>query len=61
MDVRTVLGDRTERFRGRKPVWLEVHAPGGLCYRRLNRLVRLESLHTVCQQAACPIAARPAS
>jgi hypothetical protein len=35
MDVRTVLGDRTERFD--------------------------ESLHTIVQQAACPIAARPAS
>jgi lipoyl synthase len=54
MDVRTVLGDEVEPFGGRKPAWFKVPAPGGPHYRRLNRLIADENLHTVCQEAACP-------
>jgi lipoic acid synthetase len=54
MDVSKVLGDETEPFRGRKPSWFKVPLPGGPKYRDLNRMIKAESLHTVCQEAACP-------
>lgn len=54
MDVRRVLGAETEPFRGRKPPWFKVPAPGGPRYRELDELIRAEGLHTVCQEAACP-------
>jgi lipoic acid synthetase len=54
MDVRTVLGDATEPFRGRKPPWFKVRPPGGPKYRELSTLIDAEDLHTVCQEAACP-------
>jgi len=54
MDVRRVLGAQTEPFRGRKPPWFKVPAPGGERYRELDELIRAEGLHTVCQEAACP-------
>jgi lipoic acid synthetase len=38
----------------RKPEWLKVRAPGGPNYLRLKRLMRSESLHTVCEEAHCP-------
>ena len=38
----------------RKPPWLKVRAPGGPNYLRLKRLMRDESLHTVCEEAHCP-------
>jgi lipoic acid synthetase len=41
-------------FRERKPSWLKVKAPGGTNYRRLNRLMRDQGLHTVCEEANCP-------
>ena len=41
-------------FRARKPPWFKVPAPGGRGYRELNRLIKAENLHTVCQEAACP-------
>jgi lipoic acid synthetase len=54
-DVLTVLGaTRTEPFRGRKPPWFKVPAPGGPQYRELSALIASEGLHTVCQEAACP-------
>ena len=37
-----------------KPRWLKVRAPGTAGYRRLKRLVRAQSLHTVCEEANCP-------
>ena len=37
-----------------KPRWLKVRAPGTPGYRRLKRLVREHSLHTVCEEANCP-------
>jgi lipoyl synthase len=54
MDVHTVLGRDVQPFRSRKPAWFKVPAPGGPRYRELNRQIRDENLHTVCQEAACP-------
>ena len=39
---------------GPKPRWLRVRAPGSPGYRRLERLVREQGLHTVCEEARCP-------
>ncbi|HEY2637948.1 MAG TPA: lipoyl synthase [Solirubrobacteraceae bacterium] len=54
MDVLQVLGGEVEPFRGRKPPWFKVPAPGGPRYRELHELIKAENLHTVCQEAACP-------
>ena len=56
-DVLTVLGvdaSEVEPYRGRKPPWFKVPAPGGERYRKLQGLIESEHLHTVCQEAACP-------
>lgn len=37
-----------------KPDWLRVRAPGGPNYNRIKELLRLRSLHTVCEEAHCP-------
>jgi lipoic acid synthetase len=54
MDVLKVLGPDVLSLRDRKPPWFKVQAPGSARYRELNRLIRDENLHTVCQEAACP-------
>jgi lipoic acid synthetase len=54
MDVTTVLGSETLPFRSRKPRWFKVPPPGGENYRALDRMIKDEGLHTVCQEAACP-------
>ncbi len=54
MDVSKVLGETTEPYRGRKPPWFKVPLPGGPKYRELSEMIKAESLHTVCQEAACP-------
>ena len=54
MDVLKVLGPETLPFRSRKPRWFKVPPPGGERYRELDRMIRDEGLHTVCQEAACP-------
>jgi lipoic acid synthetase len=54
MDVLKVLGPDVLPLRERKPAWFKVPPPGGAKYRQLNRLIREENLHTVCQEAACP-------
>src|ERR671924_1427586 len=54
MDVLKVLGPDTLPFRTRKPRWFKVPPPGGQRYRELDRMIRDEGLHTVCQEAACP-------
>ncbi|MEX0912446.1 MAG: lipoyl synthase [Gemmatimonadota bacterium] len=41
-------------LRARKPDWLKVRAPGGPNYLRLQRLMREQGLHTVCEEAHCP-------
>lgn len=38
----------------RKPEWIKTRANMGPEYTRLRGLVKSESLHTVCQEAACP-------
>lgn len=38
----------------RKPEWIKTRARMGPEYQQLQGLVRDESLHTVCQEAACP-------
>lgn len=41
-------------LRARKPDWLKVRAPGGPNYLRLQKLMRDQVLHTVCEEAHCP-------
>lgn len=44
----------TVELRARKPGWLKVRSPGGHKYLGLQKLMRTQSLHTVCEEAACP-------
>jgi len=44
----------TIQIRARKPEWLKVRSPGGQNYLELQKLMRTQSLHTVCEEAACP-------
>src|ERR1700748_3255839 len=53
-NVLNVLGPEVEPFKGRKPPWFKVPAPGGERYRELQSLIKEENLHTVCAEAACP-------
>jgi lipoic acid synthetase len=53
-DILSVLGPETQPYKGRKPPWFKVPAPGGTRYRELQRTIEAENLHTVCQEAACP-------
>jgi len=52
--IRAHEGLATVELRSRKPEWLKVRSPGGPNYLRLQRLMRAESLHTVCEEAGCP-------
>jgi len=54
IDPQALLGPTVQPLRERKPPWFKVPAPGGPGYRRLKGLIDRESLHTVCQEAACP-------
>ena len=38
----------------RKPAWIRVKAPVSSTYRETEELLREHSLHTVCEEAACP-------
>ena len=38
----------------RRPDWIRVRAPSGETYQQLQTLMRAKSLHTVCEEAACP-------
>jgi lipoyl synthase len=38
----------------RRPDWLKVRAPQGETYDELKRLMRVKTLHTVCEEALCP-------
>jgi lipoic acid synthetase len=40
--------------KGRKPPWLRVRMPGSAAYLETRALMRQLSLHTVCEEAACP-------
>jgi lipoic acid synthetase len=62
----TSLGDGSEKARhpekvhrpdnpvARKPAWIRVKAPTSAEYEETRRLMRGLSLHTVCEEAACP-------
>jgi lipoic acid synthetase len=39
---------------GRRPDWLKVRVGMGETYASVNRLMRAEALHTVCEEARCP-------
>ena len=41
-------------LKSRKPAWLKVRSPGGQNYLHLQKMMRQKSLHTVCEEAACP-------
>ena len=45
---------QTIELKSRKPGWLKVRSPGGRKYLKLQKLMRHQSLHTVCEEAACP-------
>ena len=47
-------GVATVPLGSRKPEWLKVRSPGGPNYLRLQRLMRGQGLHTVCEEAGCP-------
>ena len=38
----------------RKPPWIRVRAPSSAGYHATRKLMRAKSLHTVCEEAACP-------
>lgn len=38
----------------RRPPWIKVRAPGGQTYQQVYDLVRVKTLHTVCEEAQCP-------
>ncbi len=52
--IRAHEGLETVDIRSRKPGWLKVRSPGGPNYLHLQRMMRTESLHTVCEEASCP-------
>ena len=52
--IRAHEGLDTLPLRTRKPEWLKVRSPGGPNYLRLKKLMRSQSLHTVCEEAGCP-------
>ncbi len=43
-----------DRKISRKPAWIRVKAPTSETYHETRRLMRAKSLHTVCEEAACP-------
>jgi lipoyl synthase len=53
-DIPAHEGLETIDIRSRKPAWLKVRSPGGANYLRLQKMMRSESLHTVCEEASCP-------
>ena len=42
------------RIRERKPSWIRAQFPSGARYSEIKRLLREETLHTVCEEARCP-------
>lgn len=49
--VEAIQSDNRPR---RRPEWLKVRAPQGETYDELKRLMRVKTLHTVCEEALCP-------
>lgn len=52
--IRAHDGLDTIELRSRKPPWLKVRSPGGKNYLHLKKMMRSQSLHTVCEEASCP-------
>jgi len=52
--IRAHEGLDTIDIRSRKPHWLKVRSPGGPNYLGLQKKMRSEGLHTVCEEASCP-------
>jgi len=48
------MGDDVRPYRERKPPWFKVKAPGSPKYLELKAKIDGASLHTVCEEAACP-------
>jgi lipoic acid synthetase len=53
-NIRAHEGIDTIELRARKPEWLKVRSPGGRNYLHLKKMMRSQSLHTVCEEASCP-------
>jgi lipoyl synthase len=45
---------RADNVPARKPDWIRVRAPNGAGFVQTRKIVREYSLHTVCEEAACP-------
>ena len=54
MDAKSSGAARVGMARPVKPAWIRVKAPGSPAYAETARVVRAHSLHTVCEEAACP-------
>lgn len=52
--IRAHAGLEVVELKARKPGWLKVRSPGGANFLRLKRLMRVQGLHTVCEEASCP-------
>jgi len=51
IEVEAIQADNKPK---RRPEWLKVRAPQGETYDELKRLMRVKTLHTVCEEALCP-------
>jgi lipoyl synthase len=52
--VLEIMGEDVRPYRERKPPWFKVKAPGSPKYLELKAKIDGASLHTVCEEAACP-------
>lgn len=46
--------DKIDTSPKRRPEWIRVRVPSGETYEQLQTLMRQKTLHTVCEEAACP-------
>ena len=53
-DAQRVRSSELQLRPQRRPAWLKVRAPTGETYEGLKRLMRVKTLHTVCEEALCP-------
>jgi lipoyl synthase len=52
--VLELMGEDVRPYRERKPPWFKVKMPGSPRYLELKQEIEGDSLHTVCEEAACP-------
>ncbi len=50
----SIFGAMTDSKYIRKPEWLKIKIPGGDGYSKMNKNLRYNKLHTVCEEAKCP-------